>query len=98
MISYTISEFLAVIEPADKLSYMDAIKNIGAFFSYLLHPSKLLLLLWNWTFELSYFICLFIALYGFFMVLCGDKSKKKYLGGSLISYFFINVLNYIIVG
>ncbi len=98
MISYTISEFLAVLEPVDKLSYMDAIKNIGTFFSYLLHPSKIILLLWNWTFELSYFICLLIALYGFFMVMTGDKSKRKYLSGSLITYFFINIINYIIMG
>lgn len=101
MTSYTIPQFLAMMEfndPANALSIKDSLKTIAEVCKYILHPSKMILLFWNWTFELSYIICLLVALYGFFMVLTGNKGHKKYVTGGIIGYFFMNILNELIVG
>lgn len=101
MTSYTIPQFLAAIEVknvADTLSIKESLKTIAQVCKYILHPSKLLLLLWNWTFELSYIICLLIALYGCLMVLTGNRGHKKYVAGGVVGYFFMNILNEVIEG
>lgn len=101
MKSYTIPQFLAVMEVRDitrDITITNSLKTIATFFNYIMHPTKILLLLWNWTFQLSYFICLLIALFGFFMVVSGNKDYKKYIGGGIISYFFMNILNMFIGG
>ena len=101
MKSYTIPQFLAVMEIKETMTNMsmaESLKSIAEVCKYILHPSKFLLLFWKWTFSLSYFICLAIALFGFFMIISGNKAGKKYLSGSLVSYFLINILNMLIVG
>ena len=74
-------------------TFGECIKTIAEFCDYIIHPAKTFLLFWNWTYELSYLICLLVALFGFFMVLLGNKKFKKYISGSIVSYFFINILN-----
>ena len=76
-ISYTIPQFLAMLEGTSvqrvskDVSFLTSVENnltaISEFCNFILHPSKILLLLWNWTFELSYIVCLLISLYGFFI-------------------------------
>lgn len=101
MTSYTIPQFLAIMEFKDvtnAISVKDSFKTIAEVCKYILHPSKLAFLLWNWTFELSYIICIVISLYGCFMVLAGNKGHKKYVAGGVVGYFFMNILNEVIVG
>lgn len=101
MASYTIPQFLAIMEVknvADTITIRESLKTIAQVCKYILHPSKLLMLLWNWTFELSYLICLLIAMYGFFMIIAGNRGHKKYVAGGVIGYFFMSLLNEFIVG
>lgn len=100
MTTYTIPQFLAVMEvnqAVETMTMAESLKTIAEFCKFIIHPSKLLLLFWNWTYELSYFICLLVALFGFFMAITGNKKFKKYIGGSIVSYFLINILNMFIV-
>lgn len=43
----------------------ECVKTIATFCDYVIHPAKTFLLFWNWTYELSYFICILIALFVF---------------------------------
>lgn len=95
-VSYTIPQFLAMVEVkniADTVSVKESLNTISQVCKYILNPSKIFMLFWNWTYELSYLICVLVALFGFFMVLLGNKNFKKYISGSIVSYFFINILN-----
>lgn len=51
------------------------LKTITDFFYYLFHPAQILMLIWHWTLSISYWVCLFIAL---FALICYVFNIKKF--------------------
>lgn len=68
------------------------LKAIGEFFSYLLHPSKIFIALWNWTVEISFVLCLFVCLASVLMYIFGYKKYAKFAPLSIFIYTFIQAL------
>lgn len=67
----------------------NAIKTIGTFLNYLMHPSWIIALLWKYTQVYAFWICLFVALASMIMYGFGFKKFAKYVPFSLAAYSFI---------
>lgn len=74
------------------------LETIANFFNYLMHPGKLLLLVWNWTVEISFMLCVLYCIFAVFMYLGGSKKFTKYIPGTVIIYTLIQFINMFIVG
>jgi hypothetical protein len=86
-----INEMLQGIETVGTKGW-DAIKAIGKFLNYLMHPSLIFQGLWHATHLYAFWICLFIALlsaiaYGF-----GFKNFAKYIPASMAVYTLIKMI------
>jgi hypothetical protein len=70
----------------------ESLKVIAEVFSYLLHPSKLILLLWSCTLELSFIICLLVSLASILMYIFGYKKFAKWAPISIGIYTLIQAI------
>lgn len=82
------------------LETLDSIKEslfaIAKFLDYVFHPSKILWLLWNWTLGMSYWICLFIALFAIISYILGVKKYAKYVPFSIGIYALLQAIGSVI--
>lgn len=70
----------------------EAIKNIGDFLYFLMHPSLIIKALWNFTVVYSFWICLFVALFCTIFYALGFKKLGKFVPASLVVYSFIKTI------
>ena len=79
---------------SDKLDqFLEPLKTISDFLSYILHPSKLGMLIWNWTLGMSYWVCLFICIGSLLLYILGHKKPAKFVPISLFVYMLIQSIN-----
>ncbi|MBU3098405.1 MULTISPECIES: hypothetical protein [Clostridium] len=82
---------------------VDGIKNVGAdgwnslktiatFLNYMIHPSLVVKLLWNYTQIYSFWVCLFIAMFSIIFYGLGFKKFIKYVPGSIAVYTLIKMI------
>lgn len=70
----------------------ESLKAIASLVDYLLHPTKILVSFWNFTWEISFLICLCVALISLIFYICGKKKAAKYIPCSLIVYTIIQAI------
>ncbi|MBZ9633104.1 hypothetical protein [Clostridium sp. FP1] len=70
----------------------DAIKSIGKFLNFLMHPSLIIKALWDYTLIYSFWICLFVAMLAAIFYALGFKKCAKYIPGSIAVYTLIKML------
>lgn len=70
----------------------DAIKSIGKFVHYLMHPALIFKGLWEYTVIYSFWICLFVAMIAAIFYALGFKKCAKYVPGSMALYTLIRML------
>lgn len=70
----------------------EAIKAIGKFLYYLMHPKLLLAVLWHCIELYSFWICLFVALIAFVFYSLGFKKMAKFIPGSIAIYTLIRMI------
>lgn len=70
----------------------ESLKSIATLVDYLLHPTKILVSFWNFTWEISFLICLCIALISLIFYICGKKKAAKYIPYSIIVYTIIQAI------
>jgi len=70
----------------------DAIKTIGNFLNYIIHPSLIIKALWAFTEVYSFWICLFVALFAAVFYAFGFKKCAKYVPASMAIYSLIKML------
>lgn len=80
---------LAIVEVDDK---WQAIKTIGKFLNYLIHPGLVLKALWKYTIIYSFWICMFVALISMVLYALGFKKYAKYVPGSIAIYTLIKMI------
>ena len=61
-----------------------SVKSIAEVCNYLLHPSRILIALWNCCFDVSYLVCLLIALISLLLYIIGYKKFAKVIPLSAI--------------
>lgn len=66
--------------------------GIKNFLDYVLHPSRIFIALWNWTFAMSFWICLFIALFSLISYMAGIKKYAKLMPFSVTIYALIQAI------
>lgn len=69
-----------------------AIKTIGNFLNYIIHPSLIIKALWQYTQVYAFWICLFVALASMIMYGFGFKKFAKYVPFSMAAYSFIKYI------
>ena len=69
-----------------------AIKTIGSFLNYIIHPSLIIKVLWQFTQVYSFWVCLFVALASMLMYSFGFKKFAKYVPFSIAAYSFIKYI------
>lgn len=74
-----------------------SLDTIAKVCDYILHPGKLALLIWGWTVEMSFIVCVCYCLFAVFMYLSGSKKFTKYVPGAVVVYTLIQFLNMFIV-
>lgn len=70
----------------------EAIKTIGKFLNYIMHPSLILMGLWKYTVIYSFWVCLVISLVSLILYAIGFKKLGKYVPLSLVAYSFIKMI------
>lgn len=70
----------------------NAIKTIGSFLNYIVHPSLAVKALWGFTQVYSFWICLFVAIGSMLMYSFGFKKFAKYVPFSIAIYSFIKYI------
>lgn len=77
----------------DKLDGIkESLDTIAKFLDYLVHPGQILIALWHWTLGLSFWICLFIALFSLFSYILGVKKFAKYIPWSIGIYALLQAI------
>jgi len=71
----------------------EAIKNIGKFLNYLMHPSLIFAGLWHYTVIYSLWVCMFVALVSVVLYALGYKKLAKYAPTSVIVYTLIKAIS-----
>jgi predicted ferric reductase len=71
----------------------EAIKSIGKFLNYLMHPSLIIQALWNYTQLYAFWICLAIALISIILYSFGFKKYAKYAPFSISIYMLIKMVS-----
>lgn len=69
-----------------------AIKTIGDFLYYLMHPSLIFQGLWYYTKIYAFWICLFVALISIVLYALGFKKFAKYAPASISIYLLIEMI------
>jgi len=70
----------------------NALKTIGSFLNYIIHPSLAIHALWGFTQVYSFWICLFVAMGSMLMYGFGFKKFAKYVPFSMVIYGFIKFI------
>jgi len=70
----------------------NALKTIGTFLNYLLHPSLIIKALWTYTNIYAYWVCLFIAIFALILNGIGYKKFTKFIPGSIAIYSLIKLI------
>jgi len=70
----------------------NAIKTIGTFLNYLMHPSMVVSILWKYTQIYAFWICLFVALGSMLMYAFGFKKFAKYVPFSMAIFSLIKYI------
>lgn len=73
-------------------SVLEPLETIQSFLDYILHPSKIFMLLWHWTLEYSYIICLLICVAAVLLYILGYKKTGKWIPFSIVVYTIIRAL------
>ena len=71
---------------------IEPLKSIANFLDYIFHPAKIAWLLWNWTLNVSYIVCLSIALFSLISYILGVKKYAKYVPWSIGIYTLIQAI------
>lgn len=71
----------------------EAIKNIGEFFYYLMHPKQVLLWLWKCIDLYCFWICLFVTLASVILYSFGFKKFAKFAPTSIALYTLIKAIS-----
>lgn len=75
----------------------ESLKTIAKFFDYIMHPAKVILILWNTTLQLSFIICLSICLASILLYIFGNKKYAKWAPISIGIYTLIQAIGSVIV-
>ena len=70
----------------------NAIKTIGEFLNYLMHPGLIFSALWEYTKIYAFWICLLLAIISMILYSFGFKKFAKYAPASLAAYSFIKYI------
>lgn len=70
----------------------ESLKTIAKVCEYLLHPTRILIAFWNFTWEISFVVCLFISMASLILYLTGHKKFAKWIPTSLITYTLIQIV------
>lgn len=82
-----------ILSLKDSLDYIvNAIKAVGNFVDYIIHPTKIFTLFWHWTLEYSYIICLTICIASVLLYVFGSKRCGRYATISLGVYAVIQAV------
>lgn len=67
---------------------------LGEFLNYLLHPTRILWLVWNWTIGVSYFVCLCLCTFAILSYIFGYKKWARLAPGSILGYTALKIVDY----
>lgn len=70
----------------------ESLDSIAKFLEYIMHPSRIFIALWNWTFAMSFWVCLFVSLFALISYLCGFKKYAKLMPFSVTIYALIQAI------
>lgn len=70
----------------------NAIKTIGEFLNYLMHPGLIFSALWEYTQLYAFWICLLVAIISLLLYSFGFKKFAKYAPVSMAAYSFIKFI------
>lgn len=73
--------------------YKKAYDNISILTDFMIHPTKLVLMLWNGLVSTSYWICLFVCIFSIVAYIFGFKKKAKYAPLAIFVYIFVMAVN-----
>lgn len=73
-------------------SVLEPLKTIQSFLDYILHPSKIFMLLWHWTLQYSYLICLLICVSAILLYIFGFKKSGKWIPFSIGIYTVLQAI------
>jgi len=73
-------------------SISEPLKTIQSFLDFLLHPTKIFILMWHWTLEYSYLICLIMCIIGTLLYILGRKKSGKLIPISIGFYTLIQAI------
>ena len=71
----------------------EAIKTIGKFLYYLMHPGLIFAGLWKYTVIYSFWVCMFVAMISVILYALGYKKFAKYVPTSVVVYTLIKALS-----
>lgn len=77
-------------------SIKESLVSVAKFLDYIFHPTKILWALWHWTLGMSYWVCLFIALFAIISYLLGNKKFAKYIPFSIGIYALLQAIGSVI--
>lgn len=76
----------------DLTSIGESLKNISNFLDYLLHPSKILMAIWDMTVSVSYVVCLFVCIGCVLLYILGHKKQAKWIPTSIGIYALLQAI------
>lgn len=74
----------------------ESLKSIAEFIDLILHPVKIFILIWNWTVEWSYIVCLLLAMFSILSYILGHKKYAKLAPTSIVIYTILQAIGKVI--
>lgn len=79
------------------LEIKESLKSIANFVDLVIHPAKIFILVWNWTVEWSYLICLLLAIFSILSYILGHKKFAKLAPASMVIYTILQAIGKVMI-